>query len=133
MNKNTIVKWYWKPDLFAQESHKYNETSYFVQQWWNTSFRKWKTTVTTVFSPCFIFVDSFSTILYRSINILKILKSKLNVLSEWSNTQQLIFNSRKQYWNWEGLLVIEKWVFFKLLLQPYKQTHLGVRITASYT
>ncbi len=25
--------------------------------------------------------------------------------------------------------VTEKWVFFKLLLQPYKQTHLGVRIT----
>ena len=25
--------------------------------------------------------------------------------------------------------VIEKWVFFKLLLQTYKQTHLGVRIT----
>jgi hypothetical protein len=28
--------------------------------------------------------------------------------------------------------VTEKWVFFKLLLQPYKQTHLGVRITISY-
>jgi hypothetical protein len=25
-------------------------------------------------------------------------------LSKWSNTQQLMFNSRKQYWNWEGLL-----------------------------
>ena len=40
---------------------------------------------------------------YRSINVLKILKSKINVLSKWSNTQQLTFNSRKQYWNWEGL------------------------------
>ena len=39
---------------------------------------------TPAFSPCFIFGDSFPTILYRSINILKILKSKLNVLSEWS-------------------------------------------------
>ena len=30
----------------------------------------------------------------------------------------------------KGYQVTEKWVFFKLLLQPYKQTHLGVRITA---
>ena len=29
----------------------------------------------------------------------------------------------------KGYQVTEKWVFFKLLLQPYKQTHLGVRIT----
>ena len=29
--------------------------------------------------------------------------------------------------------VIEKWVFFKLLLQSYKQTHLGVRITKNNT
>ncbi len=29
----------------------------------------------------------------------------------------------------KGYQVIEKWVFFKLLLQPYKQTPLGVRIT----
>ncbi len=32
----------------------------------------------------------------------------------------------------KGYQVIEKWVFFKLLLQPYKQTHLGVRITLVY-
>ncbi len=31
----------------------------------------------------------------------------------------------------KGYQVIEKWVFFKLLLQPYKQTHLGVRITVN--
>ncbi len=33
----------------------------------------------------------------------------------------------------KGYQVIEKWVFFKLLLQPYKQTHLGVRITVCET
>ena len=31
----------------------------------------------------------------------------------------------------KGYQVTEKWVFFKLLLQPYKQTHLGVRITTN--
>ena len=31
--------------------------------------------------------------------------------------------------NGEGYQVTEKWVFFKLLFQSYKQTHLGVRIT----
>ena len=69
---------------------------------------------TPAFSPCFIFGDSFPTIHYRSINILKILKSKLNVLSECSNTQQLIFNSRNSIEIGKGYQVIEKWVFFKL-------------------
>jgi hypothetical protein len=32
----------------------------------------------------------------------------------------------------KGYQVIEKWVFFKLLFQSYKQTHLGVRITGSF-
>jgi hypothetical protein len=42
-----------------------------------------------------------------------------------------MFNSRKQYWNWEGLL--SNWSGYSLnyYFKSYKQTHLGVRITNS--
>jgi hypothetical protein len=58
-----------------------------------------------------------------------IFKSKLNVLSNDQIHNNLYITVENSIEIGKVYQVTEKWVFFKLLLQPYKQTHLGVRIT----
>ncbi len=58
-----------------------------------------------------------------------IFKSKLNVLSNDQIHNHLCLTVENSIEIGKVYQVTEKWVLFKLLLQPYKQTHLGVGIT----